>query len=576
MGYAALSASLTFAAQLAREARRYAALAYWQLSETALRLVGRRPPYGILKLDLTGDLSEEPLGGQLLPFIRQSRRDYFNLIALLRWAREDPQLRAVFVRCADLRAGWAKVQELRRSLTALRSAGKTVWVYLPHAGMREYALASAADQVVLAPAGTLDIAGLSSEVTFLAGALKKLGIEAEVVHMGKYKSAAEMFTRTEMSEAHREMAESLLQDLYAQLVDLIADGRHIDRDQARALLDHGPFVALDAQRQGLVDALMYEDEAEERLRAQSADAALIEMDSYFWRRGRAVRRAVLRDSRASIGMLHMTGTVTMGESIPGPEGASTCGAMSIARELKTLRERNDIKAVVLRISSPGGSGLASDLIWHEVERTRRCKPVVVSFGDVAASGGYYVGVAGNPVIAEGGTITGSIGVVAGKAVLRGLYDHLGVTKQVVTRGRHAALYSDYVPLGDEERRLLQTQAEFFYADFVSKVASGRQLSPQAVGAAAEGRVWTGQQARALGLVDELGGIERALDQAKTLVGLAPLTLVAVERYPKPRRLWKVSLRLNQPHGQLSTLFPWWQLLTRERIWAVLPFHFRFF
>src|SRR5262249_18707238 len=181
MGYAALSASLTFAAQLAREARRYAALAYWQLSETALRLVGRRPPYGILKLDLTGDLSEEPLGGQLLPFIRQSRRDYFNLIALLRWAREDPQLRAVFVRCADLRAGWAKVQELRRSLTALRSAGKTVWVYLPHAGMREYALASAADQVVLAPAGTLDIAGLSSEVTFLAGALKKLGIEAEVV-----------------------------------------------------------------------------------------------------------------------------------------------------------------------------------------------------------------------------------------------------------------------------------------------------------------------------------------------------------------------------------------------------------
>src|SRR5262249_3200948 len=159
---------------------------------------------------------------------------------------------------------------------------------------------------------------------------------------------------------------------------------------------------------------------------------------------------------------------------------------------------------------------------------------------------------------------------------RGLYDHLGVTKQVVTRGRHAALYSDYVPLGDEERRLLQTQAEFFYADFVSKVANGRQLSSQAVGAAAEGRVWTGQQARALGLVDALGGIERALDEPKTLVGRAPSTLVAVERSPKPRRLWKVSLRLNQPHGQLTALFPWWQMLVRERIWAVLPFHFRFF
>jgi protease-4 len=558
------------------QARRYGALAFWSASEAVLRLLGRRAPYGILKFDLAGELPEQPVEYRLLGLPRRSRDDYFKLIAVLRWAREDPQLRAVFVRCGDLRTGWAKVQEIRRSLAALRGAGKIVWVYLTHAGIHEYVLASVADWVVLAPAGTLAVAGLSSEVTFIAGALRKLGVEPELIQMGKYKSAAEVFTRTDMSEPHREMVEGLVQDLYAQVVDLIADGRHIDPAQARVWLDRGPFVARDAARDGLVDALGYEDEAEEQLRAQCGDAATIELPDYFARRSRAVRRIVLRRNRAAVGLLHISGTVKTGESIPGPDAASACGAASVAQDLAQLRERNDIAAVVLRVSSPGGSGLASDLIWHEVVRTRQRKPVVVSFGDVAASGGYYIGVAGNPVIAEGGTITGSIGVLAGKALLRGLYEHLGVTKQVVTRGRHAALYSDYIPLGDEERQLLESEAEFFYTDFVSKVAAGRRLSQEAVAVAAEGRVWTGRQAHGLGLVDQLGGLERALDEAKVLAGLSPDELVRIERYPKPKRLWKVSLQLNPPHSRLSALLPWFRFVVGERVWAVLPFDFRFF
>ena len=559
-----------------RQARRYGALAFWYLSEALLTLFKRRPAYGILKLRLAGDLAEEPIEYRLLGLSRRSRGDYFSWVALLRWARDDPHVRAVFVCCEELHAGWAKVQELHRGLRSLRDAGKTVWVHLAHAGIHEYVLAAAADRVLLPPSGTLGVVGLSSEVTFVAGALEKLGVEAEVVHMGKYKSAAEIFTRTEMSEPHREMVESLVHDLYEQIVDLIATGRRMDRTQIHTLLGSGPFVAREAQRVGLIDALLYEDEAEEQLGTQCDHAAIIETADYSSRRSKLVRRDVLRRGGAAIGLLNISGTVKTGESIPGPESASACGAAAVARDLKEIRERDDVGALVVRISSPGGSGLASDLIWHEVVRTRQRKPVVVSFGDVAASGGYYVGVAGSPVLAEAGSITGSIGVVAGKALLRGLYDRLGVTKQVVNQGRHAALYSDYVPLGDEGRRLLQNEAEFFYTDFVQKVAAGRQLSETAVAAAAEGRVWTGRQAHALGLVDQLGGLEQALDEAKVLIGRAPGELVAVERYPKPKRPWRLSLQLNPPFTQWTAGLPWLHFLSGEHVWAVLPFHFRFF
>ena len=559
-----------------RRAWRYGLVASSLVFETLLRALGRRPPYGILQLDLGGELAEEPVEHRLLGLVQRHRDDYFNLIVLLRWAREDPRLRAVFICCGDLRVGWAKVQEIRRSLTALRRAGKTVWVHLAHAGIREYVLASAADHVILAPAGTLDVAGLSSEVTFVAGTLRKLGIQAELIQMGKYKSAAETFTRSDMSAPHREMVESLIHDLYEQVVAAIADGRRMQGEAVHALLDRGPFTAREAERDHLVDTLLYEDEAEQRLRAQCDDEPVIERSAYFWRRARAIRRAVLRQDHPSIGLLHVSGTIKTGENISGTEAASACGAAAVARDLKALRERRDIGAVVVRISSPGGSGLASDLIWHEVMRTRKEKPVVVSFGDVAASGGYYVGVAGNPVLAEAGTITGSIGVLAGKAVLKGLYDQLGVTKQVITRGRHAALYSDYVPLGEEERRRLQTEAEFFYADFIDKVASGRHLSAEAVAAAAEGRVWSGRQAKALGLVDQLTGIEGALDEAKVLAGLPADGRVAVERYPRPRRLWKFSFNLAPPQSRLHSVVPWLRFLGGERVLAILPFNFKFF
>ncbi len=562
-----------------RRLRRQGLRALLSLSQGARWLTGRLPPYGLLRVPLSGNLPEQEPESRLLGSFRHSGEDYGTMLGVLRWARQDPRLRGVFVRCADLGVGWGRLQELRRSLLALREAGKLVWVYLTHAGVQEYFLASVADRVILAPAGTLDITGLSSEVTFLFGTLEKLGIEAEVVQMGRYKAMGETFTRRDMSGPHREMVESLVDDLYAQLVDALAAGRKRPAEEIRDVFDRGPFVGREALAERLIDALAYEDEAEEAMRRACADAKPIEFRDYRSRRGREVRAAVLRRGRGSLGLLVLGGTVKMGESVAGLDGAAACGAASVARDLKDLRERKEIEAVVLRVSSPGGSGLASDLIWREIVRTRAVKPVVVSFGDVAASGGYYVGVAGSPILAEGGTLTGSIGVVAGKANLRGLYDHAGITKEIVSRGRHVALHSSYLPLKDEDRDRLRAQAEIFYRDFVVKVASARKLTEQAVEEAGEGRVWTGRQAWARGLVDRLGGLEQAFDEARRLVGIPADELVAVERFPRHRRLLPLRFDLGRPRSQLSELAARasaWQFLLSDRLWAVLPLHLRFF
>lgn len=563
-----------------RALRRWTLRAVFAVSEQFLSAIGRRRSYGVLTLDLGGDLAEDGAERRLFGLLRRAATDYLAVISLLRWAREDPRLSAVLIRLDALDVSWARLQGLRRSLQKLRHAGKRVSVHLERAGVGEYYLAAAADQISLTPNGTLDITGLSSESVFVFDALKKVGVEADVIQMGSFKSAGEMFTRRDMSPPHLEMMESLIDDLYVQLVDGIAAGRGLEPVAARALIDRGPFVAQEALSAKLVDEIAYADEVEKRLVEACDDATVIDRPAYAGRRGREIRRQVLRAGRGSFALLHIGGTIKSGESIPGLNGANAVGSSTVAAALKDLREREDIRAIVVRVDSPGGSGAASDLIWHELIRTRDRKPVVVSMGDVAASGGYYVALAGTSIFAEPGSITGSIGVIAGKANLRGLYDKLGVTKQLVTRGRHASIFSDYVGLEGEARERIQTQAAAFYTDFVGKVAESRQLSPEAAAGCAEGRVWTGRQAWTRGLVDEIGGLEEAIDAAKRLAGVPDDQPVSLERFPKPRRLWKVPLDLGLPaQGHLAevlnALSPW-QFILRDRIWALLPFQMRFF
>ena len=563
-----------------RTVRRFAAVGFIRISEWILTQFGRRKPYGVLTLELSGELAEETSEHRILGLLRRQTADYLAVVTLLRWARDDPRLAGVLIRCDDLQASWARLQGLRRALERLRAAGKRVWVHLERAGVREYYVASAADQVSLTPATTLDVTGLSSEAVFLLDALQKLGVEADVVQMGRYKSAGEMFTRREMSAPHREMLESLIDDLYGQLTDAVAGDRRLEPGAVRDVLGRGPFVPAEALSAGLIDTVAYADEVEQRLVEACDGAATIDRAAYVARRGREMRLDALRRSRATFALLHVGGTIKPGDSIPGPEGVRATGSATVAAALEQVRKRSDIGAVIVRIASPGGSVLGSDLIWREVTRVRQSKPVVVSCGDVAASGGYYVALAGSPVLAEAGTITGSIGVIAGRASLRGLYERLGVSKTLIGRGRNAALHSDYAPLDEEGRARIHAQADAFYRDFVAKVAAARGLTVEAAAAAAEGRVWTGRQALERGLVDELGGIEEAFAAAKRAAGIPADEPVTVERFPKPRRLWKVSVDLNLPNqgalAELLPILPSLRFVLRERVWAVLPFHLRFF
>lgn len=541
---------------------------YWGI-DTLARLFGRQSPYNTLRIDLSGAVPEE-VTSSLASLWRSPGMDFLTLTALLRWAREDERIRAVLITIADLDTGWARLQGLRRSLLAVRQAGKQVWVYLPEGDTREYYLASIADSVVLAPAGHLTVTGLAAEILFFKEALDKLGIEAQVHQAGLYKAAGEPFTRQSMSEPHREMLNTLLDDLYSQIVDGIASARNKDKAAVRELIDQGLFLAQEALAAGLVDHISYEDETTTLLEAQIGPVQLIEVGPYRRRRLRALRRQALRLDPPKVAVVSVNGPIKRGETLEGPEGRSAVGSTSFVRDLKRIRDDQQVAAVVVRVSSPGGSGLASDLMWHELQKTREQKPVIISMGDVAASGGYYLALAGTPVFAEEGTITGSIGVIAGKAVLHDLYTWLGVSKEILTRGRRAALFSDYHAFAPPERERLDFEVQAFYQDFVAKVARCRGLSPHAVEPNAQGRVWSGRQAWTRGLVDAIGGVEEALSEAKRRIGLSAEAPVLIERFPKPPSFWRLSsLVRSLPRGRQA---PWW---LKERLWAIMPVTVRF-
>ena len=540
-------------------------------SELIARVCGRREAYNTLHLDLSGALSEEQ-GGSLTALWRTPDLDFLTLTTLLRWAREDNSLQAVLLTVADLDAGWARLQGVRRSLLALRQAGKQVWVHLTEGDTHEYYLASAADSVVLAPAGHLAITGLAAEALFFKGALDKLGVQAQVQQAGQYKSAGEPFTRQSMSGPHREMLEGLLDDLYDQVTSDIAGARNKSKAEVQKLIDQGLFLAREALTAGLVDHIAYEDEVPALLEAKIGSVRPIEAGAYRRRRARELRRRLLRDAPCKIALVTVGGPIKRGETVNSPEGPRAVGSSSFARDLKHVREDPHVAAVVMRVASPGGSGVASDLMWHELLRTRACKPLIISMGDVAASGGYYLALAGDKVFAEEGTITGSIGVIAGKAILHDLYTSLGVGKEILTRGQRAALFSDYVGFAPSDRERLDFEVQAFYRDFVEKVARCRSLTAEAVELSAQGRIWSGRQAWTRGLIDAMGGLEEALAEAKRRVGLPTERPVVIERLPKPPSFWRLSSLVRLvPRGQMTT--PWWW--TRERVWAILPFSLRF-
>jgi len=483
----------------------------------------------VLAVSLSGRVEEEePLGvaGQLIGGRRLTLK---RILDALEKAAADRRVTAALVRIGSLDAGWAKVDELRRALSEFGEK-KPLAVYLDYCGDKEYYLATAAPRIYMLPSGELELDGLAAHVMFLRGTLDKLGIEPEMEHIGKYKSASETLTRKSLSKAHREVVNSILDERYESLVRGIAEARGIEPSKVRKLIDEGPFRASRAVELGLVDSLAYEPDLKNLLSGtehpnEISLAAYASAYSYFPRISKGKRMA----------LINATGTIVGGRSRRDPFLGRLMGARTIVEALDEARRNKSVKAVILRIDSGGGSGLASDEIWNAVLETKKEKPVVVSMSDLAASGGYYIAMAADSIVAQPGTLTGSIGVIGGKFKLTGLYRKLGIEVETVSRGKNSLMSSPFASLTREQRRKLKAELEDFYNDFVGKVAEARGKSFQETDAIARGRVWSGRQALRNGLVDRLGGLETAVEIAKRIAGIPEEQSITLVTYPRRTR-----------------------------------------
>ena len=441
-----------------------------------------------------------------------------GLVMQFKKAKVDKRIKAILLDVNMSGVGWGKAEELRDAITDFRSSGKPVYAFIEFGLNKEYYIATACDKIIVPPPGNLFITGLAADVMFFRGSLDKLGIFPDIYQIGKYKSAGNMFTQKEMTEAHREYINSMLDDLYNRYINTIAQARKKSPEEMRALIDNAPYNALTAKEAGLIDESLYKDEVEKQLKTllgYKETDTLATVRGYDYRDVSPESLGLNKGERLAV--IYASGTIESGSSQKSPSGEQSIGSDTVAKALSDAAADKSIKAIVLRVDSPGGSGLASDIIWHAVEEANKKKPVVVSMSDVAASGGYYISASAAKIIAQPSTITGSIGVVAGKPVMRGFYDWLGISNEYVLRGKTAGMFRETEKFSDEERVKFEEWIKTtYYRDFIPKVAKGRSKDPEYVDSVGQGRVWTGAQAKDRGLVDEFGGLDKAVEVAKQL------------------------------------------------------------
>ncbi len=500
---------------------------------TSLSRGPRVPAASTLTLRPSGQLPEVA-PDVVLPIGDSQRLTVRGYVDVIRKAKHDPRIARLMIRPGAFSSPfWGKVQELREAILDFRTSGKPVYAYLEYAGAHEYLLASAADRVFLLPSATLDLTGLASYEVFLRGTFDWIGTYPDFLHVGDFKTAVNTFTEKTFTPAHREMSESLNRDQFEQLVRMIADGRRRSEDEIRALMDRGPFLPEEALRVGLVDELAYEDELDDL--AEMAPGPEVDAERYA-----TVPWSSLGVSpRASIAVINAVGVIVSGRSGFDPVNGPLLGAETLVRSIRAARD-SGARAIVLRVDSPGGSSTASDIIWRELMISKSSRlPLVVSMSDLAASGGYYLAMAGDVIVAHPGTLTGSIGVYTGKFVTGGTFEKLGANIEAVSEGAHAEMYSPDRPFTAEERQKVLDSMQVTYDQFVERVAESRHTTPEKVDEMAQGRVWTGHQARQLGLVDDLGGLRVAIAAAKQRAGIPVDEDVQLLVYPPPRSFYEV-------------------------------------
>ena len=532
-------------------------------------MIGREPQItgnSTLILKVSGDLQELEPGGVFGSFL-EPPPTVRTLVEALHKAKVDRRVTSVIVRPTGTAALWGKVQEVRDAIVDFRASGKPIVAYLEYGGEQEYFLASACDKVFLMPTASLDLTGIASYELFLRGTLDKIGAYPDVLHVGEYKTAANTFTEHTYTPSHKEMAQSLNTDLYEQLVRGLAEARHKSPEEVRALIDHGPYLPEDAIRAGLIDDVAYEDEIDDKVKLGTGTSRFVTMNDYR----RIGMRSVGLNKGPRIAVIYAVGVITSGESSYDVTSGQSVGSDTLVEHLRKVRADNSIKAVVLRVDSPGGSAIASDVIWREVGLTRDRKPVIASMSDVAASGGYYISMPAQKIVAQPATLTGSIGVVMIKFAIGGTLEKLGMNMERVTSGKYADLWAPDRPFTPEERKKIEESMHATYETFVEKAAAGRKTTPERIDSIAQGRVWTGAQAKQHGLVDELGGLDRAVVLAKQAAGIEEKQDVELVVYPQRRSFYEL---VQAPFGTSEGVLG--KLLGNRQAFQTLTAPLRFF
>ncbi len=536
----------------------------------------------IAHVRITGDLPDGVGQGGLLADVSPRLH---RLVERLDKAADDDRVAAVLVVIEAPAIGRGRGDEIRAAINRIREREKPVSAVLVGGSAVPYFVAAACDTVVMPPAATLELAGVRAEMMFYKSLLDRLGVDAEILQVGEFKGAGEPLTRTSMSPQLRKQYESFVGDLFEQLVERVAEDRGLEPERVRALIDTGVFTPEAAREASLIDTVAYEDEAVAALAKRldvekptlARDYGARKMDNDFSGIGGLVKLVELLSGQKSVrggkgrqvAIVHVAGEIREGKSTDDLLMAGAAGSETVCKAIREAASDDKVAAIVLRIDSPGGSALASDLIWREAERAT--KPVVASLSDIAASGGYYIAVAADTIVAAPGTLTGSIGVVGGKIAIGGGLEKLGVHTDVVSRGRNAGWLSMTEKFSDTEREVFLGTMQDVYRLFTGKVAAGRRLDLKTVESLAEGRVYTGRQAVEAGLVDRLGTLDDAIDEAKRLAGLEADEDVERLLLPEPRGLFDDLFAAAGgeagPVARLAAALPRGDLATRAMLMA---------
>lgn len=560
---------------------------------------------------LAGDLSEAPIGAESL--FGGAEENFQTKLDRIKKARNDSTIQALYLQFHGLEIGWGKVDELRRAIADFRASGKKAYAYLEEGEAKDYLVALACDEVFLPSAGWLMVNGMRAEVAFYKDLFDWLGVKADMLQMGDFKGAAEPYTRSSMSKEFRQQLEKVIDDYYEKsYVDTIARSRprqHWTAEQVKKLVDQGPFTAKAALEAGLVDRVAYVEQFEDSLKADgkfdevkvSRNYGQAKSDELDFSNPFSILKLLSpakskSSSKPKIAVIYAVGEIVTGKGGSSLMGGDLVGSTTMIEAIRQAEEDKTVKAIVLRVDSPGGSALASDLIWSELKRCK--KPIVASMGDVAASGGYYISMAAGKIYAEPGTLTGSIGVIGGKIVLQGLESKVGIKTEFITRGANAGIMSMETPFTEGERKVISALMHDTYEQFLDKALQGRKKAGREMTRAdldklAGGRVWTGRQAKAAGLVDELGTLADAVARAKEMAGVAKDEELEILVLPKARSFIETLLERKSDArapamgmsalpiiGQapeLATKLKGIEGLLRlrgEPIWAIMPYQLK--